>query len=57
MQCIIENKEWLFSGAGVAIIAFLISFFRKKKRNQSTSQKIKSGDNSTNTQINMNEEK
>ncbi|MEX0597042.1 MAG: LPXTG cell wall anchor domain-containing protein [Candidatus Paceibacterota bacterium] len=57
MKWIIENKEWLFSGAGVAIIAFLISFFRKKKRNQSTIQKIKSGANSTNTQINMNEEK
>ena len=33
MNWIIENKEWLFSGAGVAILAALINYFWKKKAN------------------------
>ena len=31
MNSIIENKEWLFSGIGIAIIATLINYFWKKK--------------------------
>lgn len=40
-----QNKEWLFSGIGVVIGAWIIrSFFRK----HDTEPRIKSGKNSTN---------
>ena len=40
----LENKEWLFSGAFIAVIPLMRWFFKKKK--DSPTQKIKSGDNS-----------
>ena len=32
LEWIIENKEWIFSGAGVAIITFLITLVLRKYR-------------------------
>ncbi|MCO1669984.1 hypothetical protein FA459_10915 [Pseudomonas aeruginosa] len=46
LNYLIENKEWLFSGIGVAAISW---FFLKFK--SSASMKQKSGNNSTNIQI------
>jgi hypothetical protein len=48
MQWIIDNKEWIFSGAGIFILTLIIGVFVKKS---STSKQIqKSGSNSTNYQ-------
>lgn len=48
MQWIIDNKEWVFSGAGIFIISIIVGVFIKK---QSSSKQIqKSGDKSTNYQ-------
>lgn len=49
MTWIVDSKEWLFSGIGVAIIT-LIGRFLYKQRQTSLSQTIKSGDKSTNLQ-------
>ncbi|SET69401.1 hypothetical protein SAMN05216326_1682 [Nitrosomonas marina] len=46
MSWIIDNKEWIFSGAGIALIANVI---RKKKGR--SNQSIKSGRNTTNIQV------
>ena len=44
---IADNKEWIFSGAGIAIIGGVLSMlFKRKKREQG----IESGDSSTNIQ-------
>ena len=43
------NKEWVFSGIGVAIILIIIRFFFK--RSQSKKQIQKSGNNSINIQV------
>jgi len=48
MEWIMNNKEWIFSGIGVAIISLIIGLFLKKK---STKMKQKSGDSSINIQI------
>jgi len=45
-----KNTEWVFSGAGIAIIG-LIGRFVFKGMQTSSSQKIKSGSSSTNLQI------
>lgn len=45
-----NNKEWIFSGAGIAIIG-LIGRFIYKGTQASSSQNIKSGKNSTNIQV------
>lgn len=48
MQWIIDNKEWLFSGAGIFLMSIIIGLFVKK---QSSSKQVqKSGDKSTNYQ-------
>ncbi|MED1603657.1 hypothetical protein [Alkalihalophilus marmarensis] len=44
MDWILENKEWIFSGAGIAIFTVLGAIFKRKKSNKQT-QKL--GDNST----------
>lgn len=44
----IANKEWVFSGIGIAII----SFFIRKSKNQKQTQK--SGNNSINIQVGKN---
>lgn len=46
---IIDNKEWLFSGAGLVVIGWLVRLIFKK-RNGSINQNIHSGDNSINLQ-------
>lgn len=48
MQWLIDNKEWVFSGAGVFLITLIIGVFIKKKR--ASKQIQKSGSNSTNYQ-------
>lgn len=49
LKWIIDNMEWLFSGIGVTLLVAIMGFFIKKKNN-TPSQKIKSGKNSTNVQ-------
>lgn len=48
MQWIIDNKEWVFGGAGVFVLSLLVTPFIKKGK--STNQTQKSGKNSTNYQ-------
>lgn len=43
---VLENKEWIFSGIGVAAIGWLFLLF--KRRQNGLSQRQRSGDNSTN---------
>lgn len=47
-----ENKEWFFSGAGLAILSagFWLLGRVFKKRSRSLTQSIRSGDSSSNTQ-------
>ncbi len=47
-----DNKEWVFGGAGVALISGLVAVL--KRRNDSVSQRQTSGDNSTNIQVGRN---
>lgn len=44
-----DNKEWLFSGLGLMIIAWIGRLFYKQ-RQITSSQNIRSGDTSTNVQ-------
>lgn len=46
---IIDNKEWLFSGIGLAVVAWVGRLIFKKTYASST-QTISSGDSSTNVQ-------
>ncbi len=46
---IVTNKEWLFSGAGIVVIAGVVRWIFKKSRNSSR-QTIRAGDGSTNVQ-------
>ena len=46
---IIDNKEWLFSGVGLVVIAWAVRLIFKKT-NASSTQTIRSGDSSTNVQ-------
>lgn len=48
MQWISDNKEWIFSGAGLFVLTALVAIF--KKSGHTTSQTQKSGKNSTNYQ-------
>ena len=45
---VVENKDWLFSGIGVALAAWLI---RRVTRSGSTHQTQTGGDHSTNIQV------
>lgn len=46
-----ENKEWLFSGAGVVFIGWLGTYFiNDKQKSKNIDQKITSGENSQNYQ-------
>jgi hypothetical protein len=45
---ILNNKEWLFSGVGVAAIVSLVGFLSRRK--SASRQKQRSGRNSTNIQ-------
>lgn len=46
---VIDNQQWLFSGAGLVVLAW-IGRFIFKKRYASSTQIIRSGDVSTNVQ-------
>lgn len=46
---VIDNKQWLFSGAGLAVVAWIAGLIIKKSHSSST-QTIRSGDRSTNVQ-------
>lgn len=46
IEYVLENKEWIFSGIGVALLSWLI--FRNSS---GSSMRQKGGDNSTNVQI------
>lgn len=46
---LIDNKNWLFSGAGVAILGWLFGFLLKK-RDHRVAQTIRSGHGSVNIQ-------
>lgn len=52
MDWLIQNKEWLFSGVGIAIFSFIFSLFLKSKN--SLKQKQSSGKKSTNIQAGNN---
>ena len=47
IKFIFDNKEWIFSGIGVAVILGIIRFFLNQKKR---CQNIKAGDHSTNIQ-------
>ncbi|MET4000604.1 hypothetical protein [Marinobacterium sp. MBR-109] len=49
IRWIVDNKEWLFSGAGVAVLVWLGNMLRKNNVTSST-QKIRTGEKSTNYQ-------
>lgn len=48
MNWVVENKEWLFSGAAIAIPLALLGWFITSRRNK---QVQKGGHNSTNIQV------
>ncbi|SHH12920.1 hypothetical protein [Desulfosporosinus lacus] len=51
MNWIVGNKDWIFSGIGVAVLTFVISLIGYcVKKMKHTSQSITSGDNSNNVQ-------
>ena len=47
LDYLIDNKEWIFSGIGVAVISWVL--FRASGNKSNMSQK--GGDNSTNIQV------
>ena len=49
MASLLDNKEWLFSGVGVVVVAWIGRHFYKQWQTVS-SQAIQSGDKSTNLQ-------
>lgn len=52
LEWIVENKEWLFSGVGVALIGWF--FFRSKSdTNITASNRSVSAENIENTRINI----
>ena len=52
MQWIIDNKDWIFSGAGIFIISIVVGVIVKNK--SSSKQIQKSGSNSANYQAGKN---
>jgi len=46
---VIDNKQWLFSGVGLVVIAWVVRLIFRKRYASST-QTIRSGDSSTNVQ-------
>ena len=46
---VIDNKQWLFSGTGLVVVAWMGRLIFKK-RHASSTQTIRSGDTSTNVQ-------
>ena len=54
MNWLIENREWVFSGAGIAIIGAVGGLFWRSNAKKTSHQVIKAGDNSNNIQSNGN---
>lgn len=52
MDWVLENKEWLFSGLAIALITLPISIARGTFTKKKNSLIQKSGNNSTNIQVN-----
>jgi hypothetical protein len=50
VQWILDNKEWLFSGAGLVLLSWLGRLIYRRKK-AGLSQKIRSGKDSTNIQV------
>jgi len=50
MSWIIENREWVFSGVGIAIIGVVWGLFKRNKATNTNRQVLKAGDNSNNIQ-------
>jgi hypothetical protein len=48
MEWIVENKEWLFSGAAIALPLAIVGWVLSSRKNK---QVQKGGDNSTNIQV------
>jgi len=49
---VLENKEWVFSGAGVAVVAALVALLKRRPRQGAgVSQKQQTGDGCINTQV------
>jgi hypothetical protein len=51
MGWILNNKDWIFSGIGVAVISVIIGLLWEKKSSKLTTMKQKAGDNSKNISI------
>ena len=51
MNWIIENKEWLFSGAAIVVIGLVVRFFKGSSATSVNNQVQKGGHNSTNIQV------
>lgn len=49
LQWVADNKEWIFSGIGVAAISAVLAFFLRKKRPESAPTQ-QAGDQSINQQ-------
>lgn len=49
IELILKNREWLFSGAGVAVLGLLIRVLTKRRR-KLQGQSIQSGNGSVNIQ-------
>ncbi len=55
MNWIIDNKEWIFSGIGIAIIAAIYNaFFKKKDKSDLITNKISNSGNNGNSNTNTN---
>jgi len=58
MEWFLKNKEWLFSGAGVALISALLVFFFGRKKQPSIEQNgngniVHSGEGDINNTVNI----
>ena len=51
MTWIIENKDWLFSGAALVVIGLVVRFFKGNSATSVDKQVQKGGHNSTNIQV------
>ncbi|MGR6503505.1 MULTISPECIES: hypothetical protein [unclassified Shewanella] len=54
-KLLVDHYQWVFSGAGIAVLGGMIAFFKKKKSSGIT-QTQKSGANSLNIQAGKNVE-
>lgn len=52
MNWIIENKEWIFGGVGIAIVSSLIKFFTKKSESSLKTKNINKNTNTNTVTVN-----